>query len=223
MSYTGKMRRLISVIAGVILSTGAPAQSPTPTAILTSPGSQANTAGACLVMSSSVQAPGALLQGFPGALGLWDPSTTFAYQCDGTQTGVSPGGVAYVGYLEGGGNQPFALAVSEIPAALTCGGPAGQPCMTQPSLFNSIPTPYGLFHLGLNFSIIMDGIDPTHPVQVSLNFIGRYTLIGNFPVDTAANGGTERRLAVQTLVADPGAANGFTLSACLTVDQWVSN
>lgn len=217
------MRPPLCLIALVILATGSPAQSLTPTAVLPSPGSQANSAPACLVMSGSVQAPGALSQGFPGGLGLWDPSTTFAYQCDGTQTGVPSGALAYVGFLEGGANQPFALGVSEIPASLTCGGPAGQPCMTQPSLFNSIPTPYGLFHLGLNFSIIMDGIDPTHPVQASLNFIGRYTLIGNFPVNTAANGGVEKRLAVQILVADPGAANGFTLSACLNVDQWVAN
>lgn len=217
------MRRSLCLLTIVTLPAGLPAQAPTPTAVLTSPGSQANTAPACLVMSGSAMAPGGLAQGFPGSIGLWDPSTTFAFQCDGSQTGVAPGGVGYIGYVGGGNNQPFALGVAQIPSAFTCGGPAGTPCMTQASLFSSIPTPYGLFHLGLNFSIVMDGTNASHPVQSSLNPIGRYTLVGSFPVNTVANGGTEGRLAVQALVADPAAATGLTLSACLNVDQWVSN
>ena len=217
------MRQPASLLFVLTLTIGAAAQSPTPTAILPSPGSQMNTGPSCLVMSGSVQAPGSTSQGFPGSLSLFDPSTTFAYQCDGTQTGTSPGALAYVGFAEGGTNQPFALAVAELPAALPCGGTTGQACMSQPSLFSSIPTPYGLFHLGLNFSIIMDGIDPNHPVQASLNFVGRYTLIGSVLVDTAANGGAGKRLAVPLLVANPSAPNGFTLSACLNVDQWVAN
>jgi hypothetical protein len=55
-----------------------------------------------------------------------------------------------------------------------------------------------------------------------LNAAAQFPLNGSFAIDPFTFGGPEPRLAVQALVLDPTAASGFTLSACLTIDQWVN-
>ncbi|MAG56974.1 MAG: hypothetical protein CMJ83_11825 [Planctomycetes bacterium] len=203
----------------VVLAFAAMAQ--TPTAVFDAVNSQVNTAPSCLVMLASVVAPGNTSSSFPGFMGFFSPSKTFAYTCDGTVTGAAPGTLAYSGRIEGNANMPFLLAVGLITTGIPCGGAAG-PCMTGGSLFSDVLTPSGRYHLGANPTILLDGIAGLAP-PASLFFNGQYPIFGNIVVDTVANGGQDLRLAVQGLTVDPSAASGFTFTACLNIDQWIEN
>jgi len=220
MSMTTKT---LSACAALLLSMAVvSAQTPTPTALIPASGfNQLNTFQSCLIMTASVQGPGQASNPFPGFLSLFSPSSTWAYTCDANQTGVAAGSIAYVGVFEGTALQPFAIGITAVSGSLACGG--GTPCMTQGSLFNTSFTPYGILHLDPNNLVLaIDGINnPNGPVGV-LNQFGQFPLVGSVTVDTAANGGAEQRFAVQGLCADPSSPNGFTLSACLNIDQWVS-
>jgi len=213
------MKSLLPFLAFAVLL---PAQPPTPTAVFDASSSQSNTTPSCLVMQATVQAPGMATSPFPGAIGIFSPSRTFAFTCDGTLSGVAPGVLTYVGQIEGGGQMPFLLAVDLVTPGIPCGGSSGSSCLTGGSLFGTTPTPFGLYHRGATPLILLDGIAGLAP-PASLNFFGRFLLAGSFAVDTVANGGGEVRLGLQALVADPGSMSGFTLTACLNVDQWVEN
>ena len=193
----------------------------TATALIPATGpNQLNTLPSCLIMTAQVAAPGAASSSFPGFLTLFSPSSTWAYECDGTVSGVAPGLVSFVGSFEGGANQPFALGITVVPGSRSCGGAAGA-CMTSGSLFATTTTPYGLLHLDLtDLTLVHDSISGP---DATLNAFGSYTLVGSFEVNTAANGGAEQRLAIQGICADPTSPSGFLLSACLNLDQWVSN
>lgn len=214
---------LLACVVVLLSRTVLTAQAPTPTELFPAVGlNQLNTTPSCLIMSASVQGPGQTSNAFPGFLSLFSPSSTWAYTCDGSQTGVSAGSISYVGTFEGTPFMPFAIGITAIPGSLACGGPSGTPCMTGGTLFNTSFTPHGILHLDLNaLTLIIDGINNPGPVG-TLNLFGQYPLVGAIDVDTAANGGAEQRIAIQGLCANPGAPSGFTLSACLNVDQWVS-
>lgn len=219
------MKTILSLVVTLAILPATPAQPP-PTPVAVFPGSftltQVNTFESCLIVTAAgVQAPGMDFAAFPGVLTIFSPSTTFAYTCDGTVTGAAPGLLSYpLVTIEGTAMQPFALGLSVVPSGLPCGGAAMTPCMSGGSLFNNQITPYGRYHLTAP-TVILDGISANHPNPGFLNAFGRYTLGGTLTVDTVANGGAEKRLAIQVIVADPAAAAGLTLSACLNVDQWV--
>jgi hypothetical protein len=115
---------------------------------------------------------------------------------------------------------PLALVVGIQPGSMTCGGFAGWPCMTGPLLLGTSSTPWGLHHLGNNPIFILDGIFGTAP-PAGTGPGGVLPVAGTGIIDTITNGGVEMSFAIQALVADPLSPSGASLSACLTVSQWV--
>ena len=117
------------------------------------------------------------------------------------------------------------LAVDEIPrdffSSTFCGGFAGWPCMTGPLLFSSVALPgVGTYHLTPTPIILLDGIFGTAP-PAFLDGSGTLPLSATITVDTVTNGGVEQNFAIQAAIVDPSAPSGFSLTACLTVSQWV--
>jgi len=198
------------------------AQQPTQVGVFFAPGSQLNTPQSCLIMSARATAPGALPSPVVPILGLFSPSGTFAAVCDGGVTGMPPGSLDLFATVEGGANQPFLLAVSVVTGSLSCGGPSNLPCLTGPSLFNSIATPMGLYHLDLQPFIVLDGLGlGTGAPPAVLGTMGTFPLPASLALDTAANSGAEKRLAIQVATADPTHPAGVRLSSCFNCDQGV--
>jgi hypothetical protein len=194
----------------------------TPVATLPSPGSQINTLESCLIAFAQVQAPGATTSPFTFILGLFSPSSTFAYECDGSVSGAAPGSMSLIMTVEAAPNAPFIMAASIIPSAISCGGPTATPCLANATLLSSIPTPLGTYHLDAAPIIILDGFNPSGTVAPGIvGPFGQTQITPILNVDTAVNGGQEARYAVQILTADATAPAGATFSACLNIDQWV--
>lgn len=210
------MRTLVVLLLTATLAFSQAAQ--TPTAILPSNPSQTNSNAAGLVMSAVVQSPGEIPSPTVTPLGPSSPSTTLAYQSFGSTTFPSPGVMNLNGAVLGGAQSPFVLALSVSLTSQFCGGFAGWPCMTGPTLFSSIPTSFGTYHLDANPIILFDGLSNA---AVNLGPTGSFPLAGNVTVDTVTNGGVEQSFALQGVVFDPAAPAAFRLTACLNVDQWV--
>lgn len=209
----------------VLLVTGVawlPSQTTTPLNVMASPGSQFNTPLACLIATASnLQAPGFAPVPFVPLMSLFSSSTTLAYTCPAGATNPASGGVTLNLTVDASANSPFIMAVAALPGARPCGGPQGTPCMTTPTLFSSLATSAGTYHLGPAPVILLDGISPG-PYPGVVGPLGQFTLNLPLAIETAANGGYEQRLAVQTLVGNPGAPTAAFLSAALNIDQWVS-
>ena len=198
-----------------------PAQLATPTAVFTSPGSQANSPAAALTVSGFFQAPGRPPSPTTTYVSAGTAaSVTVCHQSYGSSTFPLPGMWSLTGTVLGAANSPIAVAVEVVPGSYFCGGFAGTPCMTGPQLFASVPTAAGELHLSPNMTIILDGMWGGAP-PAALDANGSYALMGSGTIDTVTNGGSEYHFAVQAAVADPTAPAGVTLTACLTASQWV--
>lgn len=208
-------------LASAVIVATAGAQAPTPVNVLPSFGSQVNTTISCLIVSVvNLQAPGFGNVPFVPVIGLFSQSSTLAYTSVGGAP-TAPGSLTLNVTVEGLANQPFILAGAALGAGIPCGGAGGTPCLTTPSLFSSLPTPFGLYHLGAQPFFILDGFG-SNPFPGVTGPTGRFSFTAPLTIDTAANGGAELRLAAQAVMVDPGSASGFRLSACFNLDQWVS-
>lgn len=212
--------RSASLFACVLTLTLSARAQITPTAIFPSQGTQQNTPGATLTASGTLQAPGNIPSANLSILAAGSPSTTVCHQSFGSTTFPFPGSWNLTGQVTGAPGSPIAVALEVIPGSFFCGGFAGTPCMTGPLLFASTPTPLGILHLTPNMQILLDGIWNTAP-GASLDANGIFALAGTGPIDTVTNGGVEQHFAVQAAVADPTAPSGVSLTACMTVAQWV--
>jgi hypothetical protein len=210
----------VPICLAVLLASTAAQVPVTQTAVFPSPGSQLNSPGASLHVTAVVQSPGEAPSPLVTVLSPGSLSSTLAYVSFGSTTFPAPGSMTLSGSLNGTSGAPFTLGLSIVPGSTFCGGFAGWPCMTGPLLFNTIPTPFGLYHLTTSPIIVLDGIGGSAPPGF-LDGNGTFPLSATGVVNTVTNGGFEFNLAVQAAVLDPSALSGLTLSACLTVNQWV--
>jgi hypothetical protein len=194
----------------------------TPSAVLPSPGSQANGPTVSLQLTGVVQVQGSLPSPTLALLGPASLSTTLAYTSQGSVPLPGPGYVQLAGAVYGLPTAPLLVAVSVQPGSQFCGGFANWPCMTGPRLFSSMPSPSGMYHLDLTPVVLLDGFGlGMGGLPAFLDLAGTLPLSATIPSGVSIGGGVEQSFAVQGLSLDPGSPTGFSFTACLTVDQWL--